>query len=144
QTLVLLPEIALSVQSLERFEKRFGFAPIIWNSSVTPARKRVAWQAIATGSARVIIGARSALFLPYKHLAAVIVDEEHDPSYKQEDGVQYHARDMAVARARFEQIPVVLVSATPSLESYHNARQGKYNEISLPMRHGGASLPSVQ
>ena len=144
QVLILLPEIALTVQWLERFEKRFGFTPTVWNSEITPAGKREAWKAIATGAARVVIGARSALFLPYKNLSLVIVDEEHDQSYKQEEGVIYHARDMAVARARFEKFPVVLVSATPSLESFYNARQGKYAEVSLPARHGGAALPGIE
>ena len=143
QVLILLPEIGLSVQFLSRFEKRFGFTPVIWHSEITPAKKRAGWQAIARGDARVVVGARSALFLPYKNLSLVIVDEEHDGSYKQEDGVIYHARDMAVARARFEKFPVVLVSATPSLESYYNARQGKYSEIQLPMRHAEASMPDI-
>jgi len=144
QVLVLLPEIALSVQWLERFEKRFGFKPVLWNSEITPARKRAAWQAIAKGEARMVVGARSALFLPYKHLALIVADEEHDGSYKQEDGVIYHARDMAVARGRFEKIPVVLVSATPSLESYYNMKQGKYAEVSLPARHNEAVMPDIE
>jgi primosomal protein N' (replication factor Y) len=144
QVLVLLPEIALSVQSLERFEKRFGFAPLVWNSTITPARKRASWQAIANGTGRVVVGARSALFLPYRKLSLIVVDEEHDASYKQEEGVIYHARDMAVARAQFEKLPVVLVSATPSLESYYNALQGKYQHVSLPARHGAASMPAVE
>ena len=143
QILILLPEIGLSVQWLERFESRFGFAPVAWHSGVTPAKKRAGWQAIASGDARVIVGARSALFLPYKNLSLIIVDEEHDGSYKQEDGVMYHARDMAVARARFEKFPVVLVSATPSLESYHNSKEGKYTEISLPLRHAEAVMPDI-
>jgi primosomal protein N' (replication factor Y) len=144
QILVMLPEIALSIQSFDRFSQRFGFAPVIWNSEITPARKRVGWQAIASGKARVVIGARSALFLPYKNLSLVIVDEEHDASYKQEDGVMYHARDMAVARGRFEKFPVVLASATPSLESYHNAKLGKYQEVTLPARHGEAVMPDIE
>ena len=144
QVLVLLPEIALSVQWLERFERRFGFKPVVWNSEITPARKRAAWQAIAKGDARMVVGARSALFLPYKQLAVIIADEEHDGSYKQEDGVIYHARDMAVARGRFEKIPVVLVSATPSLESYHNGKQGKYTEVTLAARHNAAVLPDIE
>jgi len=143
QVLILLPEIGLSVQWLERFEKRFGFAPVVWHSGVTPAKKRAGWQAIARGEARVVVGARSALFLPYKNLSLIIADEEHDSSYKQEDVVNYHARDMAVARARFEKFPVLLVSATPSLESYYNARQGKYSEISLPVRHAEAVMPDI-
>lgn len=143
QILILLPEIGLSVQWLERFEKRFGFTPVIWHSAVSPAKKRAGWQAIATGKARVVVGARSALFLPYKNLSLIVVDEEHDTSYKQEDGVMYHARDMAVARARFEEFPIILVSATPSLESHHNARIGKYTEISLPVRHAEAVMPDI-
>jgi len=144
QVLLLLPEIGLSVQSIERFAKRFGATPLVWNSEITPARKRQIWQAIATGEARMVIGARSALFLPYRKLALLVVDEEHDASYKQEEGVIYHARDMAVARGRFEKLPVVLVSATPSLESYHNARQGKYAEVALPSRHAEASMPDIE
>lgn len=144
EVLVLLPEIALSVQWLERFYKRFGFRPHLWNSEVTHAKKRAAWRAIIKGEAKVVVGARSALFLPYRHLSLIVVDEEHDASYKQEDGVIYHARDMAVARARFEKIPITLVSATPSLESHYNARQGKYAEVSLPARHGKAELPNIK
>lgn len=143
QVLILLPEIGLSVQWLERFESRFGFTPVVWHSAVTPAKKRAGWQAIAAGDARVIVGARSALFLPYKNLSLIIVDEEHDSSYKQEEGVMYHARDMAVARASFEKFPVVLVSATPSLESYYNSKEGKYTEISLPLRHAEAVMPDI-
>lgn len=143
QVLVLLPEIALSVQWLERFERRFGVAPVIWHSGITPARRRVAWRAIASGTARVVVGARSALFLPYRDLQLLVVDEEHEHSYKQEDGVIYQARDMAVARARFEAIPVALVSATPSLESWVNAENGKYAKLHLPARHGAAELPSI-
>ncbi len=143
QILILLPEIGLSVQWLERFESRFGFAPVVWHSGVTPAKKRGSWQAIATGQARVVVGARSALFLPYKNLSLIVVDEEHDNSYKQEEGVMYHARDMAVARARFENFPIILVSATPSLESYYNSKQGKYTELSLPIRHAEAVMPDI-
>jgi len=144
QILIMLPEIALSVQWLMRFEQRFGFKPVMWNSEITPARKRVGWQAIATGAARVVVGARSALFLPYKQLVAIIADEEHDGSYKQEEGVIYHARDMAVARGRFEKLPVILVSATPSLETYHNVKQGKYAEVQLPARHNAAVMPDIE
>lgn len=144
QILVLLPEIALTVQFLSRFESRFGFAPLIWNSHITPARRRAGWQGIITGGARVIVGARSALFLPYPSLALIILDEEHDTSYKQQEGLLYHARDMAVMRARLEKIPVLLVSATPSLESHYNARQGKYTELALPSRHGAATMPSIE
>jgi primosomal protein N' (replication factor Y) len=144
QILVLLPEIALSVQWLKRFEERFGFKPHIWNSEITPATRRITWQAIVKGEARIVVGARSALFLPYKNLSLIVVDEEHDASYKQEEGVIYHARDMAVARGRFEKLPVILVSATPSLESYYNARQGKYDEVILPVRHAEAVMPDIE
>ncbi|MDX2074184.1 MAG: primosomal protein N' [Alphaproteobacteria bacterium] len=143
QVLVLLPEIALSVQWLSRFEERFGVAPVLWHSNVTPARRRAAWQAIATGHARVVVGARSALFLPYPHLSMIVVDEEHDGSYKQEEGVMYHARDMAIARAQHEHFPVVLVSATPSLESVANVQAGKYSEVTLTSRHAEAHMPSI-
>lgn len=144
QILVLLPEIALSVQWLKRFEERFGFEPQLWHFGVSPAKKRATWQKVARGEVSVLVGARSALFLPYRNLKLIVVDEEHDQSYKQEDGVIYHARDMAVARARFEKIPIVLVSATPSLETYFNVKSGKYHELSLPARHGGAQMPQVE
>jgi primosomal protein N' (replication factor Y) len=141
--LILLPEIALSVQWLERFEQRFGFRPLVWNSTLTPAQRREGWKAVARGQAPVVVGARSALFLPYANLQLLVVDEEHDGSYKQEEGVMYHARDMSVARGRHEGFPVVLVSATPSLESYYNARLGKYHEVTLPRRHGAAGMPDI-
>ena len=143
QVLVLLPEIALSVQWLSRFKERFGFEPVLWHSNVTPAKRREAWKAIARGEARVIVGARSALFLPYANLSLIVVDEEHDGSYKQEEGVIYHARDMAIARARHEQFPVILVSATPSLETVHNVQQGKFAEVTLPLRHAEARMPDI-
>lgn len=144
QILVLLPEIALTHQWLERFEKTFGAAPVVWHSRMTPAAKARAWQAVARGEAPIVVGARSALFLPFANLKLIIVDEEHDPSYKQEEGVLYHARDMAVARARFERIPILLVSATPSLETMENVREGKYEAVQLPERFGAAGLPTVK
>ncbi|HEU5046847.1 MAG TPA: primosomal protein N' [Rickettsiales bacterium] len=144
QALVLLPEIALSVQWLARFEKRFGFAPALWHSSVTPAQKRKTWRGIAEGSVPVVVGARSALFLPFRNLALIVADEEHDPSYKQEEGVIYQARDMAVVRARLEKVPLLLVSATPSLETEFNLRHNRYERIHLPNRHNQASMPEVQ
>ena len=143
QVLVLLPEIALTHQWLSRFEKTFGTTPVVWHSRMTPVQKSRAWAAIARGEAQVVIGARSALFLPFANLKLIIVDEEHDPSYKQEDGVLYHARDMAVARAHFERIPILLVSATPSLETLENIREGKYTALHLPERFGTAGLPTV-
>lgn len=144
QTLILLPEIALSVQWLERFKARFGDEPHLWHSSVPLARKRESWRAIAQGKAKVVVGARSALFLPFRNLKLIIVDEEHEGSYKQEDGVIYQARDMAVARAMRQEIPIILASATPSLETTVNIEHERYHAIQLPARHGGAQLPDVK
>jgi primosomal protein N' (replication factor Y) len=143
QVLVLLPEIALSAQWLERFERRFGAAPAVWHSELTLRVRRVTWNAVATGEAPVVVGARSALFLPFPDLGLVIVDEEHETAFKQEEGVVYHARDMAVVRARLCAAPAVLVSATPSLETLANVEAGRYRRLSLPNRHGGALLPDV-
>ncbi len=144
QVLVMLPEIALGAQWLDRFEARFGERPAVWHSEVTQARRRDTWRAVANGRVRVVVGARSALFLPYRELGLIVIDEEHDGSFKQEDGVIYHARDMAVVRARLEALPLVLVSATPSLETVANVKRGRYGEVSLAARHGGASLPEIQ
>jgi primosomal protein N' (replication factor Y) (superfamily II helicase) len=143
QALVLLPEIALSSQWLERFERRFGVAPAIWHSDLTSRIRRTTWRAVADGSAPVVVGARSALFLPFPDLGLVVIDEEHETAFKQEEGVVYHARDMAVVRARFVEAPAVLVSATPSLETLANVEAGRYYRLTLPTRHGGATLPSV-
>lgn len=143
QSLILLPEIALSAQWLERFARRFGVPPAVWHSDLTPGLRRRTWRAVANGEAPVVVGARSALFLPFADLGLVVVDEEHESAFKQEEGVIYHARDMAVVRARIEAVPIVLVSATPSLETLANVEQGRYRHLSLPSRHGGASLPSV-
>lgn len=142
QALVLLPEIALTVQWMERCEKRFGTKPVRWHSAMPPAERRKNWLAIVTGQARLIVGARSALFLPYPELGVIIVDEEHDGSYKQEEGVFYNARDMAIARASHEKIPICLVSATPSLETLRNIDSGKYTKLHLPARFHEQSLPS--
>jgi primosomal protein N' (replication factor Y) len=144
QALVLLPEIALTGQWLERFEQRFGARPAEWHSDLTGAERRAAWRAIAAGEARVVVGARSALFLPFPDLGLVIVDEEHEQAYKQEDGVAYQARDMAVLRGHLARIPVVLVSATPSLETLKNVAGGRYRALHLPDRHAGAALPKVR
>jgi primosomal protein N' (replication factor Y) len=143
QVLVLLPEIALSAQWLDRFAKRFGVQPVAWHSDLTSAQRRTAWRQVALGHARVVVGARSALFLPYGELGLIVVDEEHEPAFKQEDGVIYHARDMAVARAHLAGHAVVLVSATPSIESLVNAEAGRYRRLHLPDRHGAASLPEI-
>jgi len=144
QALVLVPEIALTAQFLDRFRDRFGVRPAEWHSALSPRRRERTWSAVATGEASVIIGARSALFLPYAKLGLIVVDEEHDPAYKQEDGVRYHARDMAVVRARGADIPIVLASATPSVETEVNVRRGRYRRLALPLRFGGAHLPAVE
>jgi len=144
QALVLLPEIALSAQWLERFEARFGTAPAVWHSDLKPGVRRRTWRAVAEGTARVLVGARSALFLPFPELGLIVVDEEHEPAYKQEDGVAYQARDMAVVRAHLESVPVALVSATPSLETLENVRGGRYRALHLHARPGSAVLPTVE
>ena len=143
QVLVLLPEIALSSQWLARFEKRFGARPAEWHSELGQRERRETWRAIAKGKVGVVVGARSALFLPFQNLGLIVVDEEHDPAFKQEEGVIYNARDMAVVRAHLGRIPICLVSATPSLESAVNAEAGKYDLLHLPERHGGAVLPEL-
>jgi primosomal protein N' (replication factor Y) len=144
QALILLPEIALGAQWLARFEQQFGCPAAAWHSDVGSAERRAVWRDVASGKARVVVGARSALFLPFSELGLIVVDEEHDGSYKQEDGVIYHARDMAVVRASLDRIPIVLASATPSLESLANAGRGRYRRIVLPDRHGGAALPTIE
>jgi primosomal protein N' (replication factor Y) len=143
QALVLLPEIALSAQWLERFEARFGCPPALWHSELGSKRRRDTWRALAEGRVQALVGARSALFLPFPDLGLIVVDEEHETAFKQEDGVVYHARDMAVVRARLNEATCVLVSATPSLETLTNAETGRYAALDLPVRHGGATLPSV-
>ena len=143
QALILLPEIALGAQWLKRFRDRFGCAPAEWHSDLTLSMRRMTWRAVATGEAKVIVGARSALFLPYQSLGVIIIDEEHDQSFKQEDGVIYNARDMAVVLANLNKIPINLVSATPSLESLHNVSLGRYEHMILPDRYGGAQLPDM-
>ena len=143
QVLVLLPEIALTQAVLARFTERFGAEPAEWHSGIAPPRRRRVWEAVATGACRIVVGARSALFLPFTRLKLVVVDEEHDGSYKQEDGFIYHARDLAVARAKIEGAAVVLASATPSLETIWNAETGRYRWLKLAMRHGAARLPDI-
>ncbi len=144
QTLILMPEIALTAQSLDRFVARFGTKPAEWHSQVSPRLRARTWAAVAANEVSVVVGARSALFLPYADLGLIVVDEEHDPAYKQEDGAHYHARDMAVVRGSVAKIPVVLASATPSVESEVNARRGRYKRIHLPERFGGAHLPTIE
>ncbi|HET7084008.1 MAG TPA: primosomal protein N' [Rhizomicrobium sp.] len=144
QVLILLPEIALTVQFLERFAARFGVRPTEWHSDLSQKERRRAYRAVMSGEARVVVGARSSLFLPFPELGLVIVDEEHEQAFKQQDGAIYHARDMAVVRARIEDCPVILASATPSLESFVNATSGRYSHLRLAMRHGVAELPEVR
>ncbi len=144
QALVLLPEIALTAAFLDRFEKRFGARPAEWHSAVTDRDRRRCWRGIASGEAQVVVGARSAVFLPFRDLGLAVVDEEHDGSYKQEDGPRYNARDMAVLRASLNGASVVLASATPALESWANAEAGKYRRVDLPERFGGAVLPEMR
>ena len=143
QALVLLPEIALSSQWLERFTARFGAAPAVWHSDLPSRTRRITWRAVAEGGASVVVGARSALFLPFPELGLIVVDEEHETAFKQEEGVVYHARDMAVVRARLSAAAAVLVSATPSLETLANVEAGRYRHLTLEQRHGGATLPTV-
>jgi primosomal protein N' (replication factor Y) len=144
QSLILMPEIALTGQFLDRFAERFGVRPAEWHSEVPPRRRARTWAAVAENEVRVVAGARSALFLPYADLGLIVIDEEHDAAYKQEDGVHYNARDMAVVRARIGKFPIVLSSATPAVETEVNARRGRYRRLSLPERFGGAHLPSIE
>ncbi|HEX6978749.1 MAG TPA: primosomal protein N' [Alphaproteobacteria bacterium] len=144
QALILLPEIALTQQSLDRFEQRFNAPAWAWHSDMTQARRAATLRAVSRGEAKVVIGARSALFLPYADIGVIIVDEEHDASYKQEEGVIYNARDMAVVRAKLEGIACILASATPSLESLHNVARRRYAHAVLPERHGAAALPQIE
>jgi primosomal protein N' (replication factor Y) len=143
QALILLPEIALTVQFLDRFARRFGARPAEWHSDLTQAQRRRVWRGVAAGDVHVVVGARSALFLPFQDLGLVVVDEEHDTAFKQEEGIIYNARDMSVVRARMESCPVVLSSATPSLETWVNAGQGRYARLQLTERHGTAKLPEA-
>ena len=143
QTLVLLPEIALTEPFLRRFEARFGHPPVAWHSDLRQSQRRRAWRAIAQGEALVTVGARSALFLPYRNLGLIIVDEAHETSFKQEEGVGYHARDVAVMRARFEGVPVVLATATPAIETRQQVASGRYAELKLPGRYGAAQMPEI-
>jgi primosomal protein N' (replication factor Y) len=144
QVLVLLPEIALTQAAMGRFEARFGVTPVEWHSAIAHKARRRAWREVAAGRARLVVGARSALFLPFPNLKLIVIDEEHDPSYKQEEGVAYQARDLAVARAKLGECAVILASATPSLETLFNAQSGRYAHVKLPSRHGLAELPDIE
>ncbi len=144
QILVLLPEIALTQAVIGRFEARFNAAPARWHSGIGDAARRRTWREVASGRARIVAGARSAVFLPFAKLRLIIVDEEHDPTYKQDEGLVYHARDLAVARAKIEGAAAILASATPSLESLVNAEAGRYVPIRLTARAGSALLPEIE
>lgn len=143
QVLVMLPEIALTLPFLKRLEDRFGAPPAHWHSDVSSAQRRRVWKRVLDGTCRLVVGARSALFLPWRNLRLAIVDEEHDPAYKQQDGILYHARDMAVAMGALQGFPVVLASATPSLETVLNVREGRYGKVELPSRYGPAVMPQI-
>ena len=144
QVLILLPEIFLTNQFKDRFEEFFGFIPSIWHSKIGIKSKRKIWQGIINNNLKLVIGARSSLLLPFKNLGLIILDEEHDPSYKQDEGIIYHARDMAIARASFENIPIHLVSAVPSLETFNNIKNKKYNHTKLANRYSESSLPEAK
>jgi len=143
QVLILVPEIALTIQFLDRFEARFGCRPAEWHSDLSQKERRRVWRGIADGGARVVVGARSALFLPFPDLGLIVVDEEHEKAFKQEDGIVYHGRDMAVVRAHLGDFPIVLASATPSLETIINVEQGRFQRHHLGQRHGEATLPTL-
>ena len=144
QALVLLPEIFLTNQFNQRFEEYFGFKPAIWHSKITKKNRRIIWQNIINGKIKLIVGARSSLFLPFKNLGLIVVDEEHDSSYKQDEGIRYNARDMAISRASIENIPVLLSTSIPSLETYKNVKSKKYNFTRLEKRYKNFSLPNAE
>src|SRR6056300_288338 len=144
QGLILLPEIGLTGQFESKFIEFFGFQPAVWHSGITKKNKEIIWSGIANGEIKVVIGARSSLFLPFKNLGLIIVDEEHDQSYKQDEGVTYNARDMAISRASFENIPINLITAVPSIETYDNIKKGKYSLSKLDQRYLNASLPKYE
>ncbi len=143
QVLIMLPEIALTSQFLNRFKVRFGCAPAEWHSALSPVERGRVWTATALGEARVVVGARSALFLPFRDLGLIVIDEEHDQGFKQEDRIHYQGRDMAIVRAHLAKCPIVLASATPSIESHVNARTGRYRHLVLPGRFSGTELPEI-
>jgi primosomal protein N' (replication factor Y) (superfamily II helicase) len=144
QALIMLPEIAMTAALIDRFAARFGIPPVQWHSELSERQRRLNWHAIANGNAKFILGARSALFLPYPNLGLIVVDEEHEAAYKQEEGVIYHGRDMAVVRAHLGDIPIILSSATPSLETMFNVQEKKYGHVVLPQRYGKASMPKIE
>lgn len=142
--LLMMPEIALTAQFMSRFESRFGAKPVVWHSNLTAANRREIWRGVANGKIRMVVGTRSALFLPWQNLGLIVVDEEHDGSYKQVDMGNYHARDMAILRAKISGFPIILASATPSAETIKNVKSGKYKELRLKSRFGGAQMPTIE
>lgn len=142
--LLMMPEIALTAQFMSRFESRFGEKPVVWHSNLTAANRREIWRGVANGKIRMVVGTRSALFLPWQNLGLIVVDEEHDGSYKQVDMGNYHARDMAILRAKISGFPIILASATPSAETIKNVKSGKYKELRLKSRFGGAQMPTIE
>ena len=141
--LLMMPEIALTAQFMSRFESRFGAPPVVWHSNLTAARRRDIWHGVLSGKIKMVVGTRSALFLPWGDLGLIVIDEEHDTSYKQEDMGNYHARDMAILRAKIAGFPVVLASATPAAETIENVNVGKYTRLKLTSRFGGAQMPTI-
>lgn len=144
QILIMMPEIALTTQFIARFKDRFGYPPTVWHSGLTPAKRRKIWHGVLNGDVRIVVGTRSALFLPWQSLRLVVIDEEHDTSYKQEEMGNYHARDMAILLAKISDFPIILASATPSFETVKNVMSGKYRESKLTTRFGGAILPRIE
>ena len=144
QALVLLPEIFLTNEFKSRFEDFFGFEPAIWHSKITPKNKRIIWKGIINNKIKLVVGARSSLLLPFKKLGVIIVDEEHDTSYKQDEGVIYHARDMAISRAYFEKIPIHLVSSIPSIETFNNIQNKKFRHFKIYKRYNDYPLPKTK
>ena len=144
QALVLLPEIFLTNEFKSRFIDFFGFEPAIWHSKITPKNKRIIWKGIINNKVKLVIGARSSLLLPFKNLGVIIVDEEHDSSYKQDDGVIYHARDMAISRASFENIPIHLITSIPSIETFNNIQNKKFKHYRIFKRYKNVPLPKTK
>jgi primosomal protein N' (replication factor Y) len=142
--LIMMPEIALTAQFMTKFAERFGAPPTIWHSNLTPAKRRDVWHGVLDGEIKLVVGTRSALFLPYQDLGLIVVDEEHDMSYKQEEMGNYHARDMAILLAKISNFPIILASATPSFETIRNVDIGKYKSSKLTSRFGGAMIPNIE
>ena len=144
QGLILLPEIGLTSQFEQKFLEYFGFIPAVWHSGISKKKKELIWSGVSNGKIKIIIGARSSLFLPFKKLGMIIVDEERDQSFKQDEGITYNARDMAISRASFENIPINLITAVPSIETFENIKKGKYEVSRLNERYQNAALPNYE